>query len=268
MSNYISKLMFVAVAGVLFSAFTISNNYSDKDPKSEILIKSLIKKNGGWEKLASKKDVEFTYTYHDLAKGKDVSTERYIFDGGNSWGEYSQHEVNVMPDKKGAIVQCLINGKPEVSFEGNPVNDPKALGGTAFLRSANYFWFTMMFKLDDPGTIHKYIGQENINGMNYDKVSLSYNSEVTNKEMNDEFILYFNPETSLVDQIMFSVPAMGIVQPILKMEFEYKKIDGIYVPSKRTVYIPDAKGNYSAGTIQYTTDVKFKNKFTAEDLKV
>lgn len=267
MSNLISKILLIVFIATLSSAFTI-NNHPDTDPKSKALIKALYKRNGGRDKLASKKDVEFTYIYHDFAKGKDISTERYIFNGGSSWGKYSQHEVNVMPGKKGMVAQCLMNGKPAISVAGNPIMDQKAVGGTAFLRSANYFWFTMTYKLNDPGTIHKYLGQENVNGTNYDKVSLTYDSGLTNKETNDEFVLYFNPETTLVDQLMFSVPAMGVNQPILKMEIEYTKIDGVYVPAKRTVSAPDAKGKYAAVTIQYTKDVKFNNKFTAADLKI
>lgn len=52
------------------------------------------------------------------------------------------------------------------------------------------------------------------------------------------------------------------------MEIEYTKIDGVYVPSKRTVSARDTEGKYSAITIQYTKDVKFNNKFTAKDLNI
>ena len=259
--------MLLAVIASSAFAFISKENLED-DPKSKALIKALAKVNGGWEKLSSMKDVEFTYTYHELAKGKDISTERYVFSDETSWAKYSQHDIHVMPGSKGMVSQSLMNGKAAISLEGKAVDDMKAIGGTAFLRSANYYWFTMMYKLDDPGTIHKYLGQEMMNGVNYDKVSLSYDAVAINKEVNDEYILYFNPKTSLVDQIMFSLPVMGVNKPILKMTFEYTKIEGIQVSTKRVISAPDANGKYSEGTIQYTTGVKFNNKFTASDLKI
>ena len=263
MTNLFTKFILVAIA---ISLFSFSSEHDESDAKALALIKAMYKVNGGWEKLASKNDVEFTYVYDNKAKGMDISTERYIFDDEMSWAEYSRHEVNVMPDKKGTVKQCLMDGKPMISLNGEAVTDPQAVGGTAFLRSANYFWFTMMYKLDDPGTVNKYLGQENINGINYDKVSLTYDPIAVGKEVNDEYILYFNPKTKLVDIFMFSLPIMGFNEPVLKMEVEYSVIDGISVQTKRVASFPDEDGNYAPGLVQTTKDVKFNNKFESSDL--
>lgn len=266
MTNLFSKLLVIGLAVTVFSAFTISDKVAD-DEKSKALIQALYKANGGWAKLAAKKDVQFTYIYK---KGEtmDLSTERYVFDGETSWAEYTQHDINVLPGKAGMVKQCYMNGQSKISLAGQQVNDAEAVGGTTFLRKANYFWFTMMQKLDDPGTVHKYLGQEMMNGVNYDKVSLSYDSKMTGKEVNDEYILYFNPKTSLVDMFMFSLPAMGVNKPALKMEVEYTTIEGIPVSTKRMVSFPDDKGNYAVGLIQISKDVKFNNGFTAADFKI
>ena len=51
------------------------------DAKSTELLDALIKVNGGYEVLAAKNDVQYNYLYDNFEKGKDVSLERYIFDG-------------------------------------------------------------------------------------------------------------------------------------------------------------------------------------------
>jgi len=129
--------------------------------KSLQLIQDMEKVNGGWNALLNLKDVEYTYTYDDKAKGIDLSTERYIFQDESSWAEYSQHNVNVMPGKEGKVMQSLVDGNPKITMDGNMVTDEAAVGGTAFLRHANFYWFTMMYKLNDPNAVHTYLGNEN-----------------------------------------------------------------------------------------------------------
>lgn len=249
-----------------FASLTVAQNNTDS--KSAKLLNALQKTNGGWQKLAAKKDVQFTYTYKDFAKGTDISTERYIFDEEASWGEYQQHEVNVMPGMEGIAKQYLINGVPKITLDGKNITDKMAIGGTQFLRSANYYWFTMMYKLNDPGTIHKYLGQEQINGINYEKVSLTYNATEVGKEVNDEFILYFNPNTHLVDKFFFSLPAMGVNQPVMRMDLEYSKVDGIYVATKRKAFAPNDNGAYKQFLESTTKDIKFNNQFAVADFKI
>jgi len=262
-----SILKFTFITALLISSASIYGQMSS-DAKSKSLLEALEKRNGGWDKLVSKKDVQFTYIYKDFTKGTDISKERLIFDGEASWGEYKQHEVNVMPGMDGIAKQSLVNGQPKISLGGKNVTDQMAIGGTQFLRSVNFFWFTMMYKLSDPGTIHKYLGQENINGINYDKVSLTYNPSEVGKEINDEYILYYNPKTNLIDQFFFSLLAMGIEQPVMRMELDYSKVDGVYVATTRTAFAPNDIGEYNKFIEFITKDIRFNNKFTIEDLRI
>ncbi len=257
---------------LLFSLFVLTTAFksSDKlaegsDAKSLALIKSLEKTNGGWKALSKLKDVEYLYTYDDKnKKAKDISIERYIFNGEHSWADYkTDHAVNVMPGVAGNVKQCFMDGKAEITLNGNQVTDPEAIGGTAFLRSANFYWFTMMYKLNDPGTINKYVGTEKVNGIAYNKVSLTY--ENTGKEADDEYILYFNPKTNLVDQFYFSLPAFGVNAPVLRMELEYEKIKGVYIATTRKGYFPNEKGEYSLGGVYTSSNIKFKNGFKKTD---
>lgn len=260
--SFIQKFSFVAIA-----SFMILSSVSAQkiDAKSQALYNSLEKVNGGYKKLAAKKDVQFDYYYDDKAKGMDVSNEKHIFNGEHSWAEYTKHPVNVLPDMKGIAVQSLVNDKPAITLAGKKMMDEKALGGTVFLRKVNLYWFAMMYKLQDPGTVSKYQGQKEYKGKTYDVVSLSYESSVTKKEANDEYILYFNPETHLVDMFYFSVPAFGVNEPILIMELDYEKVEGILLSTVRRAYGPNAEGEYNQMGTYTTKNVKFKNKFVKED---
>ncbi len=261
-SNFV--ILFFSIAFL----FSLTGNAQETDSRSKQLLQAMTNVNGGWKKIASKKDVEFTYIYHDLKKGKDISTERYIFDNEVSWGEYKQHEVNILPGLAGIAMQNKINGIPKVTLSGKKITTQEAVNSADFFRSVNYYWFTMMYKLEDPGTIHKYLGQETVNGVKYDKVRLTYDAKLVGKEVNDEFILFFNPKTHLVDRFMFSLPAWGIKKPILIMVLDYEKIEDIHIATKRKAFAPNDSGEYFT-LVEFTTkNIKFNNGFTIADLKL
>lgn len=267
MKKIILNITVALFAILILSAFTMSE--IETDPKSKSLLEALASVNGGWKKIASKKDVEITYRYHDLTKGIDLSTERYIFDGEASWAEYRNlHTANIMTESQGVVKQNTIKGITNITLNDQKVTDEKNVGTAKFFRSVNFYWLTMMYKLEDPGTVHKYLGKENVNGIDYDKISLTYDAKIIGKEVNDEYILYFNPETHLVDQFFFSLPAWGINKPVLRMELGYNKIEDVLIATSRKVFAPNAQGKYSLLGVFTTSDIKFNNGFTLEDFKL
>ena len=257
------KTTFAIILIVLF--FISSSSAQNTDTKSLELLDALVAVNGGYKTLSAKKDVQFHYVYDNFEKGKDVSTERHIFHGEQSWGAYEQHDLNVLPGKKGTALQSYVDSKPALTLEGKAITDSKAIGGTIFLRKVNFYWFTMMYKLKDPGTNYKYLGTEKVDNITYDKVSLIYDANITKKKKNDEYILYFNPNTHLVDQFYFSLPDWGIDKPILKMTLTYQEIDGILVSTVRKGFMPTEKGVYVPIGVYTFSDIKFNNGFKKED---
>ncbi|OUR91892.1 hypothetical protein A9Q87_08805 [Flavobacteriales bacterium 34_180_T64] len=245
--------------------FTLSTSAQNSDAKSAELIDALVAVNGGYKSLAAKKDVQFHYVYDNFEKGKDVSTERHIFHGEHSWASYEQHDLNVMPGTKGIALQSYVDSKPTLTLNGKAITDQKAIGGTIFLRKVNFYWFAMMYKLKDPGTNYKYLGTEKVGDVAYDKVSLIYDADITKKEKNDEYILYFNPNTHLVDQFYFSLPDWGIEKPILKMTLTYEKVDGILVSTVRKGFMPNEKGKYVPIGVYTFSEISFNNGFKKED---
>jgi len=251
---------------LLVALLSVSIGSAQTDAKSKALIKKMMKVTGDYDKLRSKKDVRFDYIYDNFDKGKDISEEKLIFDGEQSWASYTQHDRNVLPGQDGIAQQSLINGKPQLTLNGKFITDEKAIGATVFIREVNPFWFSMIYKLEDNGTNFSYVGTENVDGINYEKVSLKYDNDVTKKPADDEYILYFNPKTHMIDLFYFSLPAFGVNDPILKMTMSYEKISGIYVPTVRKSYGPNPKtGKYELGGTYTFKNVKFGNGFKAED---
>ena len=264
----IRNLILIAVPVL---ALDFQDSWAQDEPNPTELIKKMEVASGTWNKLWEQKDVEFDYDYHYPKQNiKDVSKERYIFEGEHSWARYTQHDINVMPGTGGIVIQSLVNNEAKCTHYDKVVIDEKVVGTTDFLRRANFFWFTMMFKLNNPGAIHEYLGKESLNGINYDKVKVYYDSDKTGKELNDTYILYINPKTNLVDEFYFSLPDFGIINPVLKMVVQYEEINGLKLPTKRLIYQPGKDGKLPSepDLIQTSSNVKFNNGFKPEDFKL
>jgi len=269
-NKQITKFAF-ALVGLAIVTFTLTsaNWVEDHNPKE--LIQKMEQAMGGWNKMYDLKDVQFTYNYEYPGQNKkDVSIEKYIFEGEHSWAKYTTHQINVMPEAGGEVVQSLYNNKIMVTHDGKVMTDEKMNGLGIFLRKANYYWFTMMYKLSDPGVKLTDMGEETMNDLAYHKVKVEFNADEVGKEVNDSYIIYINPKTNLVDQFYFSLPAMGVNQPVILMKVEYQTIDGVKVPSKRYVFQPNEEGAYGAepNLVQTSSNIKFNNGFTAKDFMV
>lgn len=221
---------------------------------------------GGLEKLKNLKDVSFTYNYVAPDGKKDVSIEKYIFKDEISWAKYTTHQINVSPTKEGDIIQYYDSEKTNVYLSKNIVTDEAMIGTGEFLRQANYMWFMMMHKLTDPGTLHKYMGQETVNDVIYDKVKIDYNPKMTGKEVNDVYIVYINPKNKTIEQFLFSLPAFKVTEPVLLAKLHYSEIDGVKIINKREMFSPTADGTYTPMVTQTLENIKFNNGYTKESL--
>ena len=240
-------------------------SYDVQNPKS--ILASIAYAHGGWNDLWKKHDVEYTYDYRYADGSADVSIERYIFGSEASYGKYIQHEINVMPNEEGEVVQFYNGTETMVEVDGKKMDDPQLIGLSEFLRKANYYWFTMPYKLNDKATTAKYLGQEEHDGNIYDKVEVTYDPKITGKEQNDTYILYVNPATTRVDRFYFSLPFLGVNEPLILANYHYENINGQLIATKRSYFMPSEKG-YSAepDLVQTLTNVKFDNGFTMDNL--
>jgi len=254
------------VVNEIVTAVKKAPTYDAQNPQS--ILANVEFAQGGWDDLYSKKDVQYTYDYRYPDNKADVSQERYIFSNEASYAAYSQNDINAMPGTEGKVEQFFDGKNAHAMVDGKELEDPAAIGGAEFLRRANYFWFVMPYKLNDKGTILKSMGQEAFNGTTYDKVSVSYDPAITGKEQNDSYILYVNPDTKMIDRFFFSLPAMGVNVPAIAANYEYTDIDGQKLATKRTYFMPNAKGEYgeTPSIVQTLTDVTFNNGFTAKTI--
>ncbi|WP_420601561.1 DUF6503 family protein [Flagellimonas sp.] len=237
--------------------------------RPETILAAIEYAHGGWNGLWKKGDVEYTYDYRSPETGKaDVSLERYIFGSEISYGNYGQHQINFMQDSNDKVIQYFDGNETTVLVNGDENQNPELLGVSDFLRRTNYYWFTMHYKLNDKGAKAKYLGQEDYKGKTYDKIEVSYDAEVTGKEQNDSYIILVNPETKLIDRFFFSIPFLGVDEPVIAANYEYENIDGQLISTKRSYFMPSEQGySEEPSLIQTLKNIKFGNGFTAETIQ-
>ncbi len=117
-----------------------------------------------------------------------------------------------------------------------------------------------MQKLLDPGLNYSYEGTQNVNGINYDLVKITFEKGVG--DVSDAYLLYINPQTNLVDQFLFTVQDFGITDPFI-MKFEYEEIEGVKLPVKRKYTKSNWKGEVleEPWNDEIMSDIKFHNGF-------
>lgn len=105
--------------------------------KGHELVYNLVQKVGDYQQLRSKKDVVYTYTYTTPDGKADISTEKYIFDGQLSYGNYNQHQ-RTLPELEGTLEQGYDGKKYWLKANGKLVNDTLALKRVKFSRPTNF----------------------------------------------------------------------------------------------------------------------------------
>ncbi|NIJ45859.1 hypothetical protein FHR24_002330 [Wenyingzhuangia heitensis] len=233
--------------------------------KGHELVYQMTQKVGDYSKLASKKDVVYTYTYQTPDGKKDVSTEKYKFDGELSYGAYKIHE-RTLENLEGLIEQGYDGSELWLKNKGNNINDPAALKRVAFNRPTNFYWFSMMQKLLDPGLQYEYLKEETVNGKQYDIVKITFES--TDNKPRDIYQVYINKETKLIDQFLFTVVDFGKTEPFL-MKLEYEQVEDLLIPTKRKYKNSnwDAVETNDPWILVNWTNIKFDNNLQKSDFQ-
>ncbi len=240
-----------------------------KAQEARQLISKVIDANGGKDALNKLKDVSYDYTFMVKDnKIEDISKERYIFNGEVSFAEYTKREVYALPQMPGKKYVQFFNGSKTTSImDGKVITAQQPAFFGHILRKTNYYWFTMMFKLLDPGVHHKMLPTRTVDGTAYKIVEMTFGENI-GESSQDKYILYINPTTHRIDQFLYSATGFGVTEPSI-MKVNYEKIDGVYVSTYRKYAPADWNGNKKKGpwTEQYTTNVNFNNGYTLENIK-
>nr|WP_321223144.1 DUF6503 family protein [uncultured Psychroserpens sp.] len=270
-SIFISAALFIGCAEESKKSKNTTTTVEQKDSfpnfqnKAHELVYQMTQKVGDYSKLANKKDVIYTYTYKTPDGKTDVSTEKYIFNDELSYGAYSKHE-RTLKNLKGLVEQGYDGKEYWLKNEGQIITDTTALKRVAFNRPTNYYWFTMMQKLLDPGLQYEYIKEQKLDTKIYDIVKVTFESKDDTPK--DIYQLYINRDTKLVDQFLFTVMDFGRTEPML-MKMEYENIDGILIPTKRRYKSSnwEAEETKDEWILVNWTDIKFDNNLKPTDFK-
>ncbi|WP_394747546.1 hypothetical protein [Spongiimicrobium salis] len=258
------KVIFKIISFVL-----ITFTFSVQAQEAKELIAKVVEANGGKIALHKLKDVSFDYTFKVEDKNiEDISKERYIFDGEVSFAEYTKRQVYALPQMPGKTYTQYFNGKNSVSkIDGKTITEQQPAFIGHILRKTNYYWFTMMFKLSDPGVNHKMLPSRNVDSINYKIVEMTFGDNIGESSA-DKYILYINPKTYRVDQFLYNATGFGITKPSI-MKVTYEKIDGVYLSTYRKYAPADWDGNTLEGswTEQFTNNIKFNNGYNLENIQ-
>lgn len=230
------------------------------------LVAEVVQAAGGIEKLRSLKDVEYEYTFKSKEKGiMDVSIERYIFDGEISFANYTTRQYFALPQMEGSMTQYFDGRKTVSHHNGELITDEQPAYVGHFFRKTNFYWFTMMYKLQDPGIQRKMMEDRRVGDVSYKIVEMTFGEGVG--ETSDRYVLYINPRTKMVDQFLFTVLGFGFKDPFL-MKMKYEEVDGLMLSTYRA-YTP---ANWEGEVIkedwneEISRDIKFNNGFTKANI--
>ncbi len=186
-------------------------------------------------------------------KGK----ETYVFDGELSSGIYSKHSL-LAPDG-GKVVEGYDGKDAWVKINDKLITEEKPNGVARFLRKTNYYWFSMLFKLQDAGVNLTHAGTKKVEGRDYDLIKMTFGDKVGDAQ--DTYVLYVNQKTKLIDQFLFTVIGFGVKDPFL-MKLHYETVNGIRIPTERTYTEANWEGDIigKQWTTTYWTNIKFGTK--------
>ncbi|MDA8527856.1 hypothetical protein N9K67_03540 [Opitutaceae bacterium] len=254
---------------VLAAVFLLPvTNAQTMDRKSRELLDKLESRIGSYDRLLEKRDIEVKYVYHSFKNGLNITRERFIYDGEHSWAEYQTHFLPEYDATAGTLRQALIHDQPYASIDGRVLNDAALADNILLHRRVNFYWMTMLYKLRDPGTNFAYLGTHEENGITYDKVHLTFDSDVIDKKRLDQYVLCFNRDTHMVDLYFWSGGTERPLDRLQKTTVEHQMIEGVYIPVLRKVYGFAKDGSYELRTVTSYTEVKFDQGFKPSDFEL
>ncbi len=202
--------------------------YGVSAQNADRLVEDMVNELGGKKAFYDLNNVSYDMEYSDPNSGMSLkSRETYVFENELSHAVYSEHSAL---GAKGKVSEGFNGADAWIKFDGKIAEDKQAKGMARFFRKTNFYWFSMLFKLQDEGVNLQHIGSKKTNGSTYDVVRVTFDENIGDTQ--DTYVLYINKETKLVDQFLFTVVAFGITEPEL-MTLRYETINGIKVPSER-----------------------------------
>lgn len=246
----------------------VTQGYADNSTeKAKSIVSKVVETVGGPAKLRALSDVEYTYFFRKReSSAVTVTLERYMFDGERSWAKVLVNDSleGRDPFLPAVDIQGFDGNQTWLTRNGSLVTKERDLKQADFSRKTNYYWFTMMTKLLDPGLTYELLESREVNGVDYQVVQVGFEKGVG--DVSDIYVLYINPETFLIDQFLFTVMDFGVKEPFL-MKVQYREVSGLKLPLNRAYIASDWTGTIKQGahwTDEVCIGVRFNNGFTAD----
>lgn len=220
------------------------------------IIKASIEAHGGWDTWKSKKNVQY-----------ERDSTRYE-DDGKVIKEVQLHQMTLPPEVKvrqetlrdgKRIVTAFDGSNAWVTEDGKPVTDEKRVRGARNSSFGTQYMFCVPFKLADEGTVHEYIGVVKLGNNAFDKVKVTYKPG-TGDNPTHVWTYYFNQKTHFLERLDWA--NVENTSHSVSEYSNFRKIDGLWWPMRRTNYLADANGEKGRKTSELVyKSVRFNNDF-------
>jgi len=136
-----------------------------------------------------------------------------------------------------------------IGYDGNDVwlfeNEKSSYKGNArFYHNLMFYFYAMPFVLGDDGINYEDVGTTELKGKTYNGIKISYDAGVGDSSK-DEYVLYFDPETHLMEWLGYTVTYMDDKKTddwhYIKYD-RWQDVNGLQLPEKMTFYnVKDGK---------------------------
>lgn len=206
--------------------------------------------HGGLEPWRSYGTLEF-----DLESGGSV--ERHLVDLRERTVLVTAEDWRLGYDGRNAWVEPGLD-----AYSGNPM----------FYSSLHFYFFSLPFVLADPGTVHRPLGMQTIDGKAYDVHQVGFETGVGDSP-EDVYRMYLDPETGRLDVLLYTA-TFHSGEPSDRFGariYTWQEVDGLLVPASYTPHawnaadstLGDARGTVTFRNVRFDTERPDSTLFTA-----
>jgi hypothetical protein len=216
-------------------------------PQVDPEFKSVLDTHGDWSKWINAKAMSYVIIHETKLTLENhfinLDTRETRIDASNFQIGFDGDSVRISPNRE--------------AFDGNSVR---------FYHNIYFYFLTIPYIFTDPGVIVEKVNDRILNRKTY-KTFLVKMSENAGDSPDDTYFMLVNPETNLLEYLLYTVTFFGNPDPILSaLKYEdYRSADGVQFPRVLTGYSLE---NDSTSTIRYQVsfgdilllDEKFEGK--------
>lgn len=201
------------------------------------IVRRAIDAAGGWNAWQERQDAEFVATLTIFAPDGEVSSET-IFAHRNLL-----HRPGVRVDSIGLVDEVVFGfdgGREWMLRGGRAVTSVTGTAFTRFHAMADALWFGLPFTLAERPVELSYLGPEAGEDKSWERVRVAFNDAAVPA---DWMVLYFDPETGLIDRVHARITAEFLEHPLWVGRMrDYRDIGGLRKERRRFFYPADVEG--------------------------